>query len=744
MSIRKLDPYKPVQIPRGLKDVLYRNGVKADIVYTPEGYKLLVLGHDSPQLTFDISEQQVHDMMLWGEGSTYGDKKAYNTFLEITGSHFDRASLPRTLAEAKNAGGMVNLTPYKYKAVMVDPYPITGRGVLTRPTPPRGAHYNAPLVFNARRRGWGGDYVSWSPLQRFVNNILHPFRPAPRVMVVENRPDGRTKPGELPMRDRPAGFYYKGQPQQQSQDVLDSLAINIQNARSEQDVPLEVCQPIETVPRPTEPAIPYSKAITSDVYFTKNAWMDVLSSHGIVIDEDSKTMTIQSSQARFDKQYTLTDEQLRKLTANSLSGKDGVSLDTRIATINGIIGQHFVGTVSKSLLEKDTIVSLDLTPEELMYENQLIAEREQMKAAQRQAIDLEIAKGKVADENERIRLDPNAVNGRDIQAVMGNRGFFQPVKNGREMTVGEIRVEKMPDKKEDIMSWEEYRARIPDYDKMSSDEKTAARKVYDHTASFAERNLGKYMMTATINAQLVSHTISAKDYQKFLDLDDKHRLTMFDKVFSEVKIKSAGGRDLTGDDMYLSEDGRKIISQQDASVAHAASRSVDGATLQELNSKKGFYRERADGREVDVREIRVEPTQDGKFKMTAVINGEAITHEITQKEYDKFLAVDDYQRMRLFSKIFDEVDMKTRPGQGVNIGAAILAAIVATGDLVAGMAMRPIGHRAAPEPEFYREDMGPVFYKPGVVSPMDVAEARYRSMEAELESAQNQGIGRGI
>ena len=27
--------------------------------------------------------------------------------------------------------------------------------------------------------------------------------------------------------------------------------------------------------------------------------------------------------------------------------------------------------------------------------------------------------------------------------------------------------------------------------------------------------------------------------------------------------------------------------------------------------------------------------------MTAVINGEAITHEIKQKDYDKFLAVDD-------------------------------------------------------------------------------------------------------
>ena len=31
--------------------------------------------------------------------------------------------------------------------------------------------------------------------------------------------------------------------------------------------------------------------------------------------------------------------------------------------------------------------------------------------------------------------------------------------------------------------------------------------------------------------------------------------------------------------------------------------------------------------------------------MTAVINGESISHEITQKQYDKFMAIDDYHRM---------------------------------------------------------------------------------------------------
>ena len=76
---------------------------------------------------------------------------------------------------------------------------------------------------------------------------------------------------------------------------------------------------------------------------------------------------------------------------------------------------------------------------------------------------------------------------------------------------------------------------------------------------------------------------------------------------------------------------------------------VDGRDLQE---NKGWFREGAHGREVEVGEISVQPSEEqGKFKMTAVINGEHITHEITQKQYDKFMAVDDYHRMKLFSKV---------------------------------------------------------------------------------------------
>lgn len=73
---------------------------------------------------------------------------------------------------------------------------------------------------------------------------------------------------------------------------------------------------------------------------------------------------------------------------------------------------------------------------------------------------------------------------------------------------------------------------------------------------------------------------------------------------------------------------------------------------QDLDENKGWFREGKHGREVSVGEIRVEPAeQEGKYRMTAIINGERVSHEITQKQYDKFMAVDDYHRMKLFSKI---------------------------------------------------------------------------------------------
>ena len=669
MAIRKYSNPRELDLSTGLQEVLRKNGMQAHISLAKDGGReLIVLGHDSPVLTYKLNEKQVEDLMGWG--STYENKKAYNTFASIVKNDF---FMPQNFVSASNAFGRVAMGLHGYR-IGHGEYGYDAR-------PARRTPWFAP--FSRQGRGWAGDFVGFAPrdegfhLRRIGD---HAYRPMGGGPLVAERPDNRVKPGEL--LSGGYGFYYKGQQKDNPVEVLDKIAIEPK------------IKPLEAAPRPQGQGIPYSTAITSDVYFSNDKFQEMLKSHGIVIDADKKTLTIQSDLSKVDLQYDLKPEEIQKLTANKVSGKGGVSVDARLAIINDIIGKDFDTKLTKDMLETKELVSLDLKPEVRQEVEAPFIEQERRIAEQQR---LAAARAEQQREAERIERDPNAINGREIQAILGNKGWFQPVANGREMVVGEIRVDKTLN--------------------------------------------GTYVMEAEVNGRLLAHSISAKDYQKFLDLEDAHRLKMFDKVFSEVEIKSAHGENMYQDDLYLARNGQSIVHQREVDIQNATSNRVDGAALCEFNERKGFYRERAHGREVEVGNIQVDPAANGKYKMTAVINGQAITHEITQKQYDKFLAVDDYHRMQLFSKIFNEVDMKTRPGEGHNIGAALLAALVVGGEVMRDGLVAP--HE--PRPEIYETRTGPVYSKAGVVSPADVAAANFRSEEANLGiPGPEEGIRRGM
>ena len=669
MAIRKYSNPRELDLSTGLQEVLRKNGMQAHISLAKDGGReLIVLGHDSPVLTYKLNEKQVEDLMGWG--STYENKKAYNTFASIVKNDF---YMPQNFVSASNAFGRVAMGLHGYR-IGHGEYGYDAR-------PARRMPWFAP--FSRQGRGWAGDFVGFAPrgegfhLRRIGD---HAYRPMGGGPMVTERPDNRVKPGE--MLSGGYGFYYKGQQKDNPVEVLDKIAIEPK------------IKPLEAAPRPQGQGIPYSSVITSDVYFSNDKFQEVLKSHGIVIDADKKTLTIQSNLSKVDLQYDLKPEEIQKLMANKVSGKGGVSVDTRLTIINDIIGKDFDTKLTKDMLDTKELVSLDLKPEVRQEVEAPFIEQERRIAEQQRLAE---ARAEQQREAERIERDPNAINGREIQAILGNKGWFQPVTNGREMVVGEIRVDKTLN--------------------------------------------GNYVMEAEVNGRLLAHSISAKDYQKFLDLDDAHRLKMFDKVFSEVEIKSAHGESLYQDDLYLAHDGQSIVHQEVVDIQNATSNRVDGAALCEFNERKGFYRERAHGREVEVGNIQVDPTANGKYKMTAVINGQTISHEITQKQYDKFLAVDDYHRMQLFSKIFNEVDIKTRPGEGHNIGAALLAALVVGGEVMRDGLVTP--HE--PRPEIYETRTGPVYHKAGVVSPADVAAANFRSEEANLGiPGPDEGIRRGM
>ena len=669
MAIRKYTNPRELDLSTGLQEVLRKNGMQAHISLAKDGGReLIVLGHDSPVLTYKLNEKQVENLMGWG--TTYENKKAYNTFASIVKDDF---YMPQNFVSASNAFGRVAMGLHGYR-IGHGEYGYDAR-------PARRTPWFAP--FSRQGRGWAGDFVGYAPrtegfhLRRIGDHAYRPWGGGP---MVTERPDNRVKPGE--MLSGGYGFYFKGRQKETPVEVLDQISIEPK------------IKPLEAAPRPQGQGIPYSSVITSDVYFSNDKFQEVLKSHGIVIDEAKKTLTIQSNLSKVDLQYDLKPEELQKLMANKVSGKGGVSVDARLAIINEVIGKDFDSKLTKDMLETKELVSLDLKPEVRQEVEAPFIEQERRIAEQQRLAE---AKAEQRRESERIERDPNAINGREIQAILGNKGWFQPVANGREMVVGEIRVDKTLN--------------------------------------------GTYVMEAEVNGRLLAHSISAKDYQKFLDLDDAHRLKMFDKVFNEVEIKSAHGESLYQDDLYLAHDGQSIVHQKEVDIQNATSNRVDGAALLEFNERKGFYRERAHGREVEVGNIQVDPTANGKYKMTAVINGQTISHEITQKQYDKFLAVDDYHRMQLFSKIFNEVDIKTRPGEGHNLGAALLAALVVGGEVMRDGLSVP--HE--PRPEIYETRTGPVYHKAGVVSPADVAAANFRSEEANLGvPGPEEGIRRGM
>ena len=544
MSIRSESlPYRG-RLSYQLEDLLRRNGMSAQLAVEDGRYKLLVQGHDSPLLLYDISEQQFRAL---GDGGTnYANKKAYNTFNSIVGKDFD---LPSSFVAARNVNGRVAMGLHGYRV---------GVGEYGRPFPMR------PHAF-------GAGFLGWMPRQQ---PGFHLRRIGDVPMVVEHA-DGRIRPGEL--KSGGYGYYYKGgqQPANQVADPLRDLQTYF--------------PPVQTRPRPTEPAKPYKELITSDVYFTNEKWQEVLSSHGIVIDADKKLLTIQSTGIQQDFVYDLTDEEVKKLTDNSLKA---VPLQERIDLLNHVISGDFKDSITKDMLNSTEHISITLKPE---VEQSLVQQQQVLN----HQVDV-IPDPLQQQQHLAPSLNPEDgyVNGQDLEEGDERKGWYREGKHGRSVEVGDIWVEK-------------------------------------------------------------------------------------------VQPQKAEGEAAQNDD------------QKNNQVT---------------------------------------------YRMSAVINGQVVSHEISQKQYDKFMAVDDYQRMRMLSKVFKEVDLKTRPEmrQGFNLGAFLAAGLTAARDatyLGADIAHN-VEHIKHPHyaPDVYHEvhGTGRIFFKPGVDSPQDIAS---RAFEAGL----NQGIyGHGM
>ena len=111
MALRKYTNPRDIDLSPGLQDVLRRNGMQAHISMLPNGQmQLIVLGHDSPAITYNLNDRQVEDLMGWG--SNYANKKAYNTFTSIVKNDF---YMPDNFVSARNAFGRVAMGLHGYR-----------------------------------------------------------------------------------------------------------------------------------------------------------------------------------------------------------------------------------------------------------------------------------------------------------------------------------------------------------------------------------------------------------------------------------------------------------------------------------------------------------------------------------------------------------------------------------------------------------------------------------------------------
>ena len=450
-----------------LQDILRRNGMQAHIIRQGENYLLAVQGHDSPLLTYHISARQIRDLADWGTNSA--NKKAYNTFADLVKKDF---YMPRDFVHARNANGRVAMGLHGYRI---------GVGEYGRLPWDRQRAFMMMDPFHGRFLGWTLRNQEGFHMRRVGGAMF--LQGAP---MVPERPDCRIKPGEL--LNGGYGFYYKGgqqnMVQQPSEDVLAGLEA--------------VIPPVEIPTRPQEPAKTYKELITSDVYFSNEKWQKCLSSHGVIIDANSKTLTIQSATTQHDLVYDLTDEELTRLTDNSIKN---APVQNRLDIINNVIKNDFSDSLTMDMLNSREQIALKLTPEveaELNARQEVVAEHAYHLTQGNEYI--------IAEQEDRSIAH---VDGNSLYDINQDKGWFREGRNGREVQVDDIRVEPVRNEQGEIQQ----------------DEKGNA----------------MFRMTAVINGEGISHEISQKQYDKFMAVDDYHRMKLFSKIFDEVDMKNAPG-----------------------------------------------------------------------------------------------------------------------------------------------------------------------------------------------------------
>ncbi len=593
-------------ISRDLQAILQKNGLDAAIEIGADGKAVLhVSGNrgyaQSPPLSYVLTPQQMEILTnARQEGTGLRVKKAYNIFNSIVAKDFFP---PQSYTLAYNVG-------------------IDRSGGRNRFTPVN--------------MGWNGvnermGRSTYSPTRRVDHRVDGSLRPG-EATTTRQLPDGMYVPT--------AGYVWKNNApmQQQQQPEQKPVVMDIEPMRA---------------PRPKDgETVLLKDHISTAGNDTYPMLEDILRTHGIVIQEgkdqqgkDEKQLVLMAKNAKVNITYHLSEEEYAKLTADNWLSRGENSLEKRLEIINSKISLDFKEPVTKDMLNSINYVDLSYKDGRREVNEARYVEYELRQQA-RQEENRRVAELSEKRDAVRARIynDPNAIDGRDVSQILQGKAFYAPRSSGRQLVVGEIRVDKTQN--------------------------------------------GSYAMTAEINGQLKSVGISEKDYKRFRDvLDDEHRLKMFAEKF-DIKIDKGEDRSW---DIVRGENG--IHTEQEYRIADTMSASVNENILQQLG--KGFYVQQKGGRQLDVTNIRAYDLNDPRISqhdreaimkevgikekdaskayiIAADINGETIIHKMSEKQYRQYMDSDDMKRIKMADGIFDEFKIKNLPGRRGNAGKTIL------------------------------------------------------------------------
>ncbi len=643
MSLYSLRDRQKDHLHETLQVTLRRNGIEiASLKKEANGsYTLQVKGHDSPLIEYtNLSQKQVE--ALTDGGTISSNKKAYNTFASIVAADFD---IPKNYTLAQNARSRVNMGQYGhggYSGLGLASFwmPLVGHPLFRSP---RDNHHLGVEKPGPQRHYFGhGRFIP--PLHLYEDYRLG---------------DEKLKPGEL-FRNS-SGFYYKAnavtQPAINQQEALTAL----ENLTLQKEAKIYQGDPIA-----------YKDAISSDVYFSAEKFNEVLASHGINIDAEENTMIVHAKNASTDFKYYLNDEELAIINNPSLKE---YPIEDRLEVINNIISEDYLGKVSIDTLNSKTLVDLSIRPEILQRLKEDAAHTEQygidpslFQGQSRGAVGPQLSQGSVL------------INGNDLKNLDNDKGWYREGKHGREVEVGDILVEKIVTPpiatKEEA---KEFQSKVEDL--TPGVEKiliTDPENLTEVEVAFKNRTISLETTSGNIDFHIAEVEKNPREDGYTLTDENGNKINVPQNNILPLSIGKYARIEVMDEDGLFDHYAQALIKP-----APTVAVSKDNSQLKGLDPNLQY-------------------NGDVKYKMSAVIDGKVVSHEITQKQYDKFMALDDMHRMKMFSQIFGEVDMKSNTKLGEKIGAAFLAtaAFLASPTLYAeahfrGPAKPPIQEMAA-------------------------------------------------